>query len=118
MNRALALLALLAVVAAALTISGAPASGRAGTAAVASGFDVVKFPAPQPGCAGVGLRQSLYLTRNDCGFGEVTIEGAGESDTVTAVLTGSDGSALATEPATFDSGTWQYDITPETDWPA
>jgi M6 family metalloprotease-like protein len=115
MNRALALLA---VVVAALTIGGATAAGRDDTAAVASGFDVVKFPAPQPACAGVGLRQSPYLTRNDCGFGEVTIDGASEGDEVTAILTGADGSALATETATFDEGAWQYDIAPSTDWPA
>ena len=60
----------LAAAAAALAIGGARASG-AGEPAVASGFDFVKYPTPL--CTGVGVRQSPYFTRDDCGFGEATL---------------------------------------------
>jgi immune inhibitor A len=107
MSRALAVLA----IAAAVFVPGASATGQEAGTPVASAFDFVKFPTPV--CAGVGLRQSPYFTRNDCGFAEVRIDGAQESDQVTAVFSNG-----ATAEATFDAGVWQFDIAPEADWPA
>ena len=106
MSRALAVLALVA-----LAFIPGTASGQQAGAPVASAYDFVKFPTPL--CAGVGLRQSPYFTRNDCGFAEVRIDGAQATDEVTAVF--SNGS---TAEATFDEGVWQFDIAPEADWPA
>src|SRR3954451_10357960 len=108
----------LAAAVAALALGGPRASG-AGAPPTASGFDFVKFPQPAPLCAGVGLRQSPYFTRGDCGFGEVTLGGVPDTADVKAKLTGADGSTLATVDATnSDPGVWQYDITPESGWPA
>jgi M6 family metalloprotease-like protein len=106
MSRALAVLALVA-----LAFIPGTASGQQAGAPIASAYDFVKFPTPA--CAGVGLRQSAYFTRNDCGFAEVRIDGAQATDEVTAVF--SNGS---TTEATFDEGVWQFDISPEADWPA
>src|SRR5688500_15444789 len=107
MSRALAVLA----IAAAVFVPGATATGQQAGTPVASAFDFVKFPTPA--CAGVGLRQSPYFTRNDCGFAEVRIDGAQESDEVTAVF-----SHGGTAEAAFDAGVWQFDVAPEADWPA
>ena len=78
----------LAAVAAALSIGGARASG-AGEPATASGYDFVKYPLPA--CAGVGLRQSPYFTRGDCGFGEATLGDLREGADVQARFAGADG---------------------------
>ena len=111
MSRALAVLA----IAAAVFVPGATATGQEAGTPVASAFDFVKFPTPA--CAGVGLRQSPYFTRNDCGFAEVRLAGAQATDEVTAVLS-SGGTELATVPATADGDLWQFDVAPEADWPA
>jgi hypothetical protein len=80
MSRALAVIALVAVG----FLPGTTASGQDAGTPVATGFDFIKFPTPA--CAGAGLRQSPYFTRNDCGFAEVRIDGAQEGDAVTAVF--------------------------------
>ena len=110
MSRALAVLALVA-----LAFVPGTASGQQAAAPIASGYDFVKFPTPA--CAGVGLRQSPYFTRNDCGFAEVRIVGAEATDQITAVLS-SGGTELKSEPATADGDVWQFDVAPEADWPA
>jgi len=106
----------LAAVAAALAVGGARASG-AGEPAVASSFDFVKFPTPA--CAGVGIRQSPYFTRDDCGFGEATLGDLRDGADVQARFTGADGSDLGTFPAApSDHGVWEFDIAPGAGWPA
>ena len=116
-RRLLLLLTLLAA-AAVLVIGGSRAAGQA-TTPVASGFDFVKYPAPQPACAGVGLRQSPYFTRTDCGYGEVTLEGVDAGAEVRAVLRNAAGAELATVDATNSEGSvWQFDIVPEDGWRA
>ena len=95
MSRALALLAIVAAFA--FAPGGATAAGRDGAAR--SPPATTSSSSRRRRAPGVGLRQSPYFTRNDCGFAEVRIDGAQESDDVTAVLTGADGSALGTEPA-------------------
>ncbi len=109
----------LAVVAAALAVGGARASG-AGEPAVASSFDFVKYPSPAPACTGVGLRRSPYLTRDDCGFGDVTLAGLPDSADVQARLTGADGSQLGDvlPAASRGDGVWRFEIRPGADWPA
>jgi len=65
MSRALAVLALVAAV----FIPGATAGRRPHR------LRLRLHQVPDPACAGVGLRQSPYFTRNDCGFAEVRIDG-------------------------------------------
>jgi M6 family metalloprotease-like protein len=114
------LLACLAVLSGAVAIALGTGSATGATAPpAASTFDFVRFPTPQPLCTGAGLRGSPYFTRDDCGFGEVTLAGVPESATVQAVLKDSSGATVDTVEATFDSAdTWQYDITPASGWKA
>jgi immune inhibitor A len=94
-------------------------AAAAGDPPAASAFDFVRFPTPQPGCTGIGLRGSPYFTRGDCGFGEVTLAGVSETAHVRATLADAQGRALATVDATHDAGeVWQYEIRPAADWPA
>ena len=50
-------------------------------------------------------------------FAEVRIDGAQASDEVTAVFS-SDGTELGTAVAALEGDLWQFDVTPEQDWPA
>lgn len=105
MSRALAVIALIASV----FVPGATATGQEAGTPVATGFDFIKFPTPA--CAGVGVRQSPYFTRNDCGFAEVRIDGAQASDEVTAVFS-SDGTELGTAVAAPTCGSAPTTSTP------
>ena len=117
-RRLLLLVLTLAAIAALAAAAGTRATGQA-AAPVASGFDFVKFPAPQPACAGVGLRQSPYFTRQDCGFGKVSLEGVDAGAEVRAVLHDAAGGEFATVDAARGEGSrWEYDIVPEAGWRA
>src|SRR3954468_14738094 len=110
-----------ALAAATILTSSAATAGAASTAATASSFDVAKFPAPQPACTGVGLRNSLYFDRLDCGFGTFSLSGATQTSVVQVDFVGPAGGApFATQTATFrtSDSTWEYEIAPDATWPA
>lgn len=95
---------------------------------LASGWEYIKYPGPQPACTGLGFRFSYYFDRIDCGHGEVAITGTDENSKVTINLIGSDGTTLGEHEATFDAAApsdinqtqdlWDYPIAPTAEWPA
>ncbi|MFN2470591.1 MAG: immune inhibitor A domain-containing protein [Gaiellaceae bacterium] len=93
---------------------------------VASGWQIVKFPQPQPACTGVGLRFSFYWDRQDCGFGYVRVSGtstaAGLNRSVVKVKffdsTGAQRGPEQTATARTADDAWQYNIRPDATWVA
>jgi M6 family metalloprotease-like protein len=116
---------LLAVVTLALGLGmtappGAKGIQAAATTHVASGWDLVKFPLPQPVCDGVGLRFSPYFDRLDCGFVDFDVASSTPTSKVELGFFGNDGSEFFRDEATWrtDTEQWELSVTPGDTWPA
>jgi hypothetical protein len=93
-----------------------------GAGAIASGFQLFKYPTPQPLCNGLGLNVSgvPFFGSGDCGFETFAITGAPTTADVDVALIGPDGSQFATTPGAWDdvNGNWTFDIDTAAGWPA
>ncbi|NNF15624.1 MAG: hypothetical protein HKN70_02700, partial [Gammaproteobacteria bacterium] len=92
---------------------------------VVTAWNTFKFPGPQPGCTGVGLRITQYWDRLDCGFSNATIAEATASSAVEATILDKDGNVLEVQLAAYDSvdDDWQVSVDPGNalnlpSWPA
>jgi immune inhibitor A len=103
-----------------LSAAQAPAIGN--TAPVASGWTMVKFPGPQPGCTGVGFIGAVYYDRLDCGFGYVQVTETNLVQPNRSVVKVSfiDSSGVTRDTQTTTARTaesaWQFFITPGANW--
>ncbi len=114
----LLLLAALLIVAGLSVVSGAGVRAEAPTAAVASGWTLVKFPQSQPACTGVGFQGAVYYDRLDCGFGYVAVSETTATSTVTVQFIDSTGTVRNTQTTTYRAAdvAWQFTIAPGADW--
>ena len=101
------------------TRAAAPQAPEPATTHVATGWDLLKFPTPQPACTGFGLRFSPYFDRNDCGFVDFSVAGTTPESTVELAFFGEDGSEVARVDAEWrdDLEVWEASVNPEDDWP-
>src|SRR5687768_9444845 len=100
-----------------------PAANESSSAAqvatpIASGWTLIKFPGPQPVCAGVGFQGAVYYDRMDCGFGYVSVSETTSTSIVKVSIIDSVGTTQNTQTTTFRTVevAWEFDILPTASW--
>ncbi len=101
------------------SFSGPAVRAESPAAPIASGWILVKYPAPQ-GCSGVGYRGYVYYDRLDCGFGWVQVSETTPTASVQVRFFDAGGTARGTQTTTYRASetAWQFNISPASSWAA